>query len=222
VPECTFVPLVHVPSQWKWKGWLGLHHTAQICMDDSSGWGCLKMEWRFVGNTASCSSLEPRGTRTEWGETTSFLGLPLQMDLKEVVFGVQVKGKGALWVRNAQVTEESTGVAGVPGWIIGSVGGIAGALLGLWGALFGYLASKGLAKEFVLRGAVASVAVGLLLFVTGIALFFAEMPYAYWYPCGLLGLIMAGVFGGNFKSVRRRYAAMELARINAKDASDGI
>ncbi len=223
VPDCTFVPLVHVPSKWKWTGWLGLHYTAQICQDDSSGWGCLKMEWKFVDNTASCSSTEPKGSRTEWGETKSFLGLPLYMSLYEVVFGVQVQGKGTLWVRKAEVTEEAHGYPGIPGGaLMGIVGGIAGSLLGLWGALFGYLASKGLAKEFVLRGAVVSIALGLLLFAAGIALFFADVPYAYWYPCGLLGLIMAAVFGGNYRGVQRRYAEMELKRMNAKDASDGI
>lgn len=223
VPDCTFVPLVHVPSKWKWKGWLGLHHTAQICADDSPGWGCLKMEWRFVGRTDCCSSLEPQGRRTEWGETKSFLGLPLRMDLVEIVFGVQVKGKGTLWVRNAQVTEESSSIPGIPGGpLMGLVGGFAGAFLGIWGGLIGYLVSKGRAKEFVLRGVVASIALGLLLMVAGIALFFSSMPYAYWYPCGLLGLIMAAVFGGSLKGVRRRYADMELERMNAKDASDGI
>ncbi len=223
VPDCTFVPLVHVPSKWKWKGWLGLHHTAQICLDDSPGWGCLKMEWRFVGRTDCCSSLEPQGRRTEWGETKSFLGLPLGMDLKEVVFGVQVKGKGTLWVRNVQVTEESTGMAGIPGGpLLGLVGGIAGSLIGIWGATIAYLVSKGRAKEFVLRGLVGSVVLGLLLMAVGIALFFANVPYAYWYPCGLLGLILAGACGGNLKGARHRYAAIELERMNAKDASDGI
>lgn len=223
VPECTFIPLVHVPSKWKWKGWLGLHYTAQLCQDDSSGWGCLKMEWEFVDNTASCSSTEPRGPRTEWGETKSFLGLPLNMSLKEVVFGVQVQGKGTLWVRNAQVTEETHGFPGMPGGqLMGLVGGLGGALLGVWGGIFGYLVSKGRAKEFVVRGAVASVALGLLVFAAGVVLFFADTPYAYWYPCGLLGLIMAAVFGGNLKGVRRRYAEKELRHMKARDASDGL
>ena len=223
VPECTFVPLVHVPSKWKWSGWLGLRYTALICLDDSSGWGSLKMEWKFVDGTASCSSMEPKGLRTEWGETKSFLGLPLKMSLKEVVFGVQVQGKGTLWVRNAQVTEETHGLPGMPGGrLMGLVGGIAGSLLGIWGGVFGYLVSRGRAKEFVLRATVVSIAVGLFLFVAGIVLFFASVPYAYWYPCGLLGLITAGVFGGRLKSVRRRYAELELQRMNAKDASDGI
>ncbi len=222
VQDCQFVPLAHVPSRWKWKGWLGLHYTGQICMDESPGWGSLKMRWRFVGHDAWCSSTEPRGSRTEWGETKSFLGLPLRMDLVEVVFGVQVEGKGTLWVRNARVTEESRGAAGVPGWVIGAVGGGFGALIGLWGGIIGYLASKGRAGSFVLRGVVASIVVGFLLLVAGMGLFFADMPYAYWYPCGLFGLIMAGVFGGNLKSLRRRYAAVELNRLNAKDASEGI
>ena len=224
VPECTFVPLVHVPSKWKWTGWLGLHYTAQICQEDSPGWGCLRMEWKFVGNTASCSSTEPRGPRTVWGETKSFLGLPPHMSLKEVVFGVQVKGKGTLWVRNAEVTEETHGFPGLPGGpLMGLVGGLGGALLGVWGGIFGYLVSKGRAKEFVMRGAVASIAFGLLLFAAGVVLlFFADVPYACWYPCGLLGLIMAAVFGGNLNGMRRRYANIELERLNAKDASDGI
>ncbi len=224
VPDGQFVPLVHVPSKWKWKGWLGLRYTAQVCADDSPGWGNIQMRWRFVGgNDAWCGGMEPRGDRTQWSESDPFLGSPLRMDLIEVVFGVQVNGKGTLWVRDARVTEETNGVPGLPGGaLMGVVGGIAGSLLGLWGALFGYLSSKGLAKEFVLHGAVASIALGLLLFAAGVALFFASVPYAYWYPCGLLGLIMAAVFGGNLKSVRRRYAEMELQRMNAKDASDGI
>lgn len=224
VPDGQFVPLVHVPSKWKWKGWLGLRYTAQICSDDSKGWGNIQMRWRFLGgNDAWCGGMEPRGDRTQWSESDPFLGSPLRMDLIEIVFGVKVNGKGTLWVRDARVTEESNGVPGLPGGaLMGVVGGIAGSLLGSWGALFGYLASKGRAKEFVLRGAVASIALGLLLLAAGIALFFAGVPFAYWYPCGLLGLIMAAVFGGNLKSVRRRYAEMELQRMNAKDASDGI
>ena len=222
VPECTFVPLVHVPSKWRWSGWLGLHYTAQICASGASGWGCLKMEWRYVGNTQTCSSTEPTGSRTEWGETKSFLGLPLSMDLKEIVFGVQVKGQGTLWVRNARVTGESVGAAGLPGWIMGIIDGVAGSLAGIWGGLIGYLGSKGRAKEFVLRGTVVSVAVGLLMLAGGVALFIAGMPNTCWYPCGLLGLILAVVFGANLKGLHRRYAAIELERMNAKDASDGI
>jgi len=223
VPTCQFVPLVHFPaSQWKWKGWLGLHYTAQICADDSPGTGILQMRWRFRGGDASCSSGKPEGNPTEWGKTISFLGLPLHMDLTEVVFGVQVNGKGTLWVRNAQITEENTGVAGLPDWLIGAIGGCAGALIGTWGAIIGYLVSKGRAKNFVLTGTVVSVVVGVLLLAAGAILFLLGMPRTHWYPCGLLGLIMAVVFGVNLKGLRRRYAAIELDRLNAKDASDGI
>jgi hypothetical protein len=224
VPDGTFVPLVHVPSKWKWKGWLGVRYTAQVCSDDSPGWGNIQMRWRFVGgNDAWCGGLEPHGNRTEWSESDPFLGSPLRMDLIEIVFGVKVNGKGTLWVRDARATEESNGMAGLPGdSLMGIVGGIAGSLIGIWGGLVGYLASRGRAKEFVLRGSIATATAGLVLLVAGVALFFAKMPYAYWYPCGLLGLIMACVFGGNYKGLQRRYAAKELERLNAKDASDGI
>ena len=224
VSEPQFVPLVHVPSRWKWSGWVGLHYTAQVCADDPTGWANIQMRWRFLGGTdAWCGGSEQQCNRTQWGESKSFLGLPLKMDLIEVVLGVRVKGKGTLWLEDARLAEEqSTRMTALPGWIIGVIGGTAGSLLGIWGAVIGVLAAKCRAKRLVLHGSVASIGLGIVLLIGGVVLYFVGAHNTYWYPCGLMGAIMAGVFGGNLPSLRRRYAAAELERLNAKDASEGI
>jgi hypothetical protein len=111
--------------------------------------------------------------------------------------------------------------ASTPWWterqaaLIGSIGGI---LAGLSGALLGVLAGRRKARRFVGGLMFGGASIGATLVVAAVVAAVASQPRHVWYPIGLLGVILAGVYGLLIPTVHRSYAAAELQRMRAMDA----
>ena len=100
----------------------------------------------------------------------------------------------------------------------GILGGIAGLVIGTLGTVLGWLGSAGRAKAFVLNTLKAVAWVGVAVFVLGAFAFVRSQPYEVYYPLLLLGGIAATVGFFLPRSVSKRYADLELRRMQALDA----
>jgi hypothetical protein len=100
----------------------------------------------------------------------------------------------------------------------GLVGGVLGGLIGIIGALIGGLASRGVARGFVLGATKGLVVLGVAFLAAGLAAVLRGQPWAVSYPLGLLGLLTTAIPGGLLPSIRRRYAEVELRKMQAADA----
>jgi MFS family permease len=101
----------------------------------------------------------------------------------------------------------------------GFFGGLAGAFLGLCGALVGYLSPRGKGRRFVIGLMSACAAAGVLALVAGVVALLQHQPYAVFYPLLLFGVLATSICGGLIPVVRRRYAALELRKLEAAAAS---
>ncbi len=93
-----------------------------------------------------------------------------------------------------------------------------GSLVGVVGAIIGVLGGRGRARGLVLGLLVGMITVGACLALVGVAAALSSQPRHVWYPLlviggatGLIGLVI-------LPSLRRRFAADELRRIEAMDA----
>jgi hypothetical protein len=100
----------------------------------------------------------------------------------------------------------------------GLVGGGLGGTIGLLGAVIGWLTSRGAARGFVLGTTKTLVALGVAVLAAGIVAMLRGQPWAVSYPLNLAGLLTTVIFGALLPSIRRRYDAVELRRMQAADA----
>lgn len=100
----------------------------------------------------------------------------------------------------------------------GLLGGIGGALLGLWGALIGIVASRGLARGFVLASANAMLVLGIVCLVGGVSALATSQPYAVYYTLLLIGIMLVVVMGKLRGTLSARYEQLELKKIQSMDA----
>jgi len=132
-------------------------------------------------------------------------------------------GRGAVWLgpmhlqRAVAQAEPAQG-----GWWSARSGTLLGAMLGslagLVGAIIGVLGGRGRARGLVLGLLVGLISVGACLALVGVAAALSSQPRHVWYPLlviggasGLIGLVI-------LPTMRRRFAADELRRIEAMDA----
>jgi hypothetical protein len=103
----------------------------------------------------------------------------------------------------------------------GLIGGIGGSIVGCIGGLIGTLAGLGRARRLALGLAWATIVFGLACLLAGAVAISLAQPYAVWYPLLLGGGISAGVMGSLLRTLRRRYAEIELRRMAAMDVHTG-
>lgn len=99
-------------------------------------------------------------------------------------------------------------------WIPGTAIGLAA---GLMGALAGFLASRGRARNLVLRAWLALVGAGVALVIAGIIAVARGQPWGVWFGLLLPGLIATTVVGVNTTTILKRYREVEERRLAAKD-----
>jgi hypothetical protein len=100
----------------------------------------------------------------------------------------------------------------------GLVGGIGGGLIGLCGAVIGVLAGMGIGRRLIVPLLIAGSALGAVLLVTGLVALSIGQPYGVYYPLLLCGGLCAVMGAVGAMTVRQRYAAVELRRMEALDA----
>jgi hypothetical protein len=101
------------------------------------------------------------------------------------------------------------------------IGSIGGGVVGLWGAAIGtagsFLVPRGKGKALVMTALVAGVGVGVLALLFALAALAAGQPYAVWYPCLPLGVLLS-VLGTVFAIIiHNRYRQVELRRMQADE-----
>src|SRR5579863_8925820 len=99
-------------------------------------------------------------------------------------------------------------------WIPGAAYGV---IAGLMGGLVGWLAPRGRARVFILRGWFALWAIALVLHVAGFVGLAQGQPWGVWYGLLLPGAIGTLVVGANSLVVRKTYEKVEERRLAAKD-----
>ena len=93
--------------------------------------------------------------------------------------------------------------------------------MGCIGGLIGTLSGLGRARRLTLGLARATIVFGLACLVAGTVAISLAQPYAVWYPLLLGGGICTGVMGFGLRTLRRRYAEIELRRMAAMDVHTG-
>lgn len=94
-----------------------------------------------------------------------------------------------------------------------------GSFLGILGGTIGVLAGRGKGRRAVLRSLTAMIVVGGALVLLGAAAIMAGQPRYVWYPALSLGGLAAMLGIVLLRPLRMRYAADELRRMQAMDAS---
>lgn len=134
-------------------------------------------------------------------------------------------GAGTVFLRDVELFQYASGedplqISGQ--WLdnrtMALVGAIGGTFIGLWSGLLGFLASRGKARVFVLGSVVALIIVGAAALVAGFAAMAARQAYAVYYPLLLIGVILVIVYGSVIRSLPKRYADVELKKMQAMDA----
>ena len=99
----------------------------------------------------------------------------------------------------------------------GLVGGIGGSLVGALGGAIGLLISLGRARRVVEATLMAILAVGVASAAAGLVALATQQPYEVYYPLLLNGILDVVIVLGVRGTVRKRYEAVELRRMQACD-----
>jgi hypothetical protein len=99
------------------------------------------------------------------------------------------------------------------------IGASLGVMAGLMGALVGILSGRRRARRVVVGLLIAGAVVGAVGVLAGGAAVFWSQPRHVWYPLVLVGGILVVVDGALLPATRRAYAAAELHRMRALDAT---
>jgi hypothetical protein len=139
---------------------------------------------------------------------------------------VVLPGRGTVWLGPLDLVTTETGatVSSDAWWSTrraGILGSVAGMLLGVMGALIGVLASRGRARRVVLGLAWAVVAAGVASAILAVAAALDSQPREVWFPLVLFAFVALGVFLLVMPSLRQRFAALELRRIQSEDLGRG-
>jgi hypothetical protein len=99
---------------------------------------------------------------------------------------------------------------------IGTIGGMA---IGLLGGVIGTLCSLGKGGRLVMGLTRGLFVLGLICLAAGVIALARSQPYAVYYPLLLVGVVTAGVTGFLQSTVRRRFAEIEMRKMDSMDAS---
>ena len=103
--------------------------------------------------------------------------------------------------------------AGMLGGIIGTVIGLTG---GLVGCSCGICVRKGWKKP-IYTIFISSIAIGIGLFVTGLAALCVKQPYHVWYAFLLPGFLTTIIFSSILPVIRNRFIQYEMMKMQAED-----
>lgn len=141
-----------------------------------------------------------------------------------LIVNLVFQGPGSVWLSEMSLAEFdslasiTTSAAWWSDATGGLIGGIGGSILGLLGAAMGLLVSRGAARRFVLGTMAAGVALGAILLTVGIVAVVMGQPFGVFYPLLLGGGLCLILCGVGLMTIRYRYAALELRRMEALDA----
>jgi len=100
------------------------------------------------------------------------------------------------------------------GWL----GGLIGGSVGILGAAFGITAGLGKARSIIVPTAIAAFCIGVVLLLVGTIALTTGQPYHVYYPCFIIGGVLAFVMGFNLPMLKRRYEQLEFQRMQAMDS----
>jgi len=103
----------------------------------------------------------------------------------------------------------------------GLIGGIGGATIGCLASLLALMASRGLARSFVLGMLQALLGLGAVSFVAGIVALCVKQPYGVWMPLLLAGVLLLAIIPHRLRQIQRQYADLELRRMSSVDIVRG-
>ena len=103
----------------------------------------------------------------------------------------------------------------------GLIGGIGGATIGCLAALLALMASRGLARSFVLGMLQALLGLGVVSSIAGIVALCMKQPYGVWMPLLLAGVLLLAIIPQRFRQIQRQYAELELRRMSSVDMLKG-
>ena len=103
----------------------------------------------------------------------------------------------------------------------GLIGGIGGATIGCLASLLALMASRGLARSFVLGMLQALLGLGVVSLVAGIVALCLKQPYGVWMPLLLVGVLLLAIIPYRLRQIQRQYAELELRRISSVDMVKG-
>lgn len=142
---------------------------------------------------------------------------------RRLVFNLVLPGEGTVWIEQARLVQLAGAGGAAPGqWWSGAVGGmaggVAGSLVGLLGALAGALLWSGRARAVVRAVALVMALAGAGALVTGAVALVDSQGLAVWLPLLLPGGISLITGATVLVVARRRFAELELRRMQALDA----
>jgi hypothetical protein len=99
----------------------------------------------------------------------------------------------------------------------GLIGAIMGPLLGIIGAIIGTLTSRGRAKNVCVALCWFAIALGVCCLTAGVIALLQSQSYAVYFPLLLIGTIATAVMGGLLPTTYRRFAEVELRKMESMD-----
>jgi len=157
--------------------------------------------------------------------------LGFSSDLKEnpskLVINVVLPGKGTVWLSALRLRQHDPGedtlrAEGPSAWWSdrtgGLIGGLGGTIFGCLAALVGVLGGLGKARRLVTSLLAACCLFGVAGLAVGVAALASGQPYGVYYPLLLGGGILSVICGVLIPVLLRRYAELELRKIQAMDA----
>jgi hypothetical protein len=205
--------------------------TGRVAYQDVQGDGYLEM-WsvfpdgsRYFSRTLAASGpmAKLRGSSPERAFALPFRLQPGARGPVRLEVNAVLPAGGRVTLHGLRLESGAGGALAAPGaWWSDATGGwlgaAAGSAFGLLGALVGTLASLGRGRRVALGALLALCTGGLVALAAGAAALATGQPYAVWYPLVLLG-VLGPVLGLSLRgTVRRRFEAVELRRMQALDA----
>lgn len=205
--------------------------TGEVRCEGVEGNGCVEMwSWFPDGShffSRTLASYGPMKSLSGTGGWTQFV-VPFFLNDSprrpvKLVLNVVLPGKGKVELRSLKLVQYRTGEDPLmlPGqWWGGRTGGLVGGsiggLFGILGGLIGVLAGRGRARGFVVGALWTMGFCGILCAAACVLALAGGQPYAVWYPFALAAVTVLGF--AMIPVARRRYAQLELRRMEALDA----
>lgn len=196
---------------------------------DVEGEGYLEMWSHFPdGSRYFSRTLESAGPLARLSGSSEARGFALPFFLSEdsptptrLEVNVVLPGPGHVTLTDLRLAPlEGAGAAPGAWWSPrsgGLAGGIGGSVVGVLGGLIGTLCSLGRARRFVEGTLLAILVVGVVSAAAGLVAVATHQPYEVYYPLLLSGILDVTIVLSTRGTVRKRYEALELRRMQACD-----
>jgi hypothetical protein len=151
------------------------------------------------------------------------IGPPLRLEINLVL-----PAQGKVWIGPLHVSEftesewDAATTANGAWWgnsTASWLGGILGALLGILGAIVGMLSGAGRGKNVCMAICWLTVAFVGVCLLCGLFAVVQLQPYVVYFPLLLIGILGTTIMGSILPTTRKRFADVELRRMESMDAS---